>query len=95
MQVEKADETLTYNDTKAKVIGECMVHYASCNTQMFLLNKVLKKFPLKGVSAAKAELKQMHDRTCFGAIEVVELYPRERQSAMEALKFLTENESNN
>ena len=70
-----------------------MVHYASCNTQMFLLNKGLKKFPLKGVSAVKAELKQMHDRTCFRAIAVVELSRRERQRAMEALMFLTEKKS--
>ena len=48
---------------------------------------------MEGVSAAKAELKQMHDRTCFKAIAVGELTRRERQRAMEALMFLTEKKS--
>ena len=92
-QVEKVNETLTYNDTEAKMIGECMVHYVSCNTQMLLLNKRLKKFPVKGVSAIKEELKQMHDCTCFKAIVVAELSQRERQCTMQAIMFLTENKS--
>ena len=46
-QVEKEDVSLTYDDVEAKVLGQCLVHYASCHAQMFMLHKGLKKFPVK------------------------------------------------
>ena len=90
MQVEKEEKALAYKPEEAKVLGNFITHYASCYTQMYLLKKGLKKFKVEVVSAAKAELKQMHDCTCFRAMEVGELTRRERQRAMEALMLLTE-----
>ena len=65
------------------------------NAQMFLLGQGLKKFGEKGKSAAKAELSQMHHRTCFRAITVAELSRREKLRAMEGLMFFSQKNRRN
>ena len=61
-----------------------------CHTQMHMLKKGLKVFKEKGVRAAKAEVGQMHHRTCFRVLAVKELTRRERARAQEGLLFLTQ-----
>ena len=57
---------------------------------MYMLNKSLKIFKHKGASAAKAEVGQMHNRTCFRALAVKELSRREQERAQEGLLLLTQ-----
>ena len=49
-----------------------------CCSQLFNLKKGLKEFAAEGVTAAKSELSQMHDRRGFRAIAVTKLSRRER-----------------
>ena len=55
-----------------------------------MLSRGLKEFPLKGVDAAKEELKQMHSRGCFKAIAVKELTRQEKVRAQEGLMILNQ-----
>ena len=61
-----------------------------CFGQQYILQKGLKKFGEKGTQAAKKEMGQLHDRTCFGPLDISELTPDEKRKAQEALMFLTE-----
>ena len=61
---------------------------------MYLLKKGIQNFAGDGIKAAKSELKQIHERTCWRAMAVAELTRRDRQRAMECLMFLTEKSQN-
>ena len=49
-----------------------------------------KKFGKEGVKAARSEVKQMYNCTCFRAIAVVELTRRKKERAQEGLMFVTQ-----
>ena len=63
------------------------------NAQMFMLGQGLKKFGQDGKIVGKAELDQMHNRTCFRAIVVSELTHQEKLRAVESLMFLSRKET--
>ena len=56
----------------------------------YSLNKGLKKFKQKGFDAAKGEMKQLHDRSCWKPIDVSTMTPTEKAKALESLIFLVE-----
>ena len=85
------ENSLQYAPHEAGVVGNFISRY--CFNQMFILQKGVKKFGSEGVKAAKGELTQLHERTCWRAMAVAELTRRERERAMECLMFLTEKKS--
>ena len=89
---EEKDKTLDYAEHEAGVVGGFLLKH--CFGQMHIMQKGIKVFGERGVSAAKEELKQLHDRTCWRAIAVRELARQERERAMECLMFLTEKKTN-
>ena len=56
----------------------------------YSLTKGLKKFKQKGFDAAKGEMKQLHDRSCWQPIDVATMTPTEKAKALESLIFLVE-----
>ena len=60
---------------------------------MLILPKVIQKFGEDRIVAAKSELKQMHDRTCFWAMAVSELVCQEKERALDGLMFVTQKKS--
>ena len=59
--------------------------------QTYNLSKLIKKFGNKILNAALAEVKQIHDRTCFRKIDVKNLTSQESKQAMESLIFPRKN----
>ena len=90
-QAKRESDSILYGTNEVKVVGQTMLKY--CFTQMYIHKKGLEKFKSEGVQAAKSELKQMHDRTCFCALAVAKLTRHEQKRAMEALMFLTEKKT--
>ena len=60
-----------------------------CHMQQMIMQKGIKAFAPDGEPAAEEELRQMHSRTCFWAIALVELARREKLRAQEGLMFLS------
>lgn len=89
---EAKEKTLDYAAYEAGVVGGFLIKH--CFSQMYIMQKGVKVFGARGVSAAKEELKQLHDRTCWRALAVKELTRQERERAMECLMFLTEKKTN-
>ena len=56
----------------------------------YSLGQGIKKFRHRGFDAAKGEMKQLHDRSCWKPISVQTLTPTERKKALESLIFLVE-----
>mgnify|MGYP001790741643 FL=1 len=56
----------------------------------YSLTKGIKKFKKKGYDAAKGEMKQLHDRSCWQPIDVSTMTPTEKAKALESLIFLVE-----
>ena len=56
----------------------------------YSLNKGLKKFKQKGFDAAKGEMQQLHDRSCWQPIHVSTMTQAEKAKALESLIFLVE-----
>ena len=79
-------EALSYTDAEARVIV-CYIQHTYVNMQ---LPKALQKFGSEGQNAAKAEVKQLHDRVCFKALTVSELTKQEKERAMEGLMLVTQ-----
>ena len=93
-QVEDEKKTLEYHESETGIVANIITRLkAQCHAQQFMLGKGLKEFPGEGEAAAKAEISQMHNRTCFKAIAVAELTRRERLRAQEGLMFLTRKRS--
>ena len=88
---DSKEKTLCYEAQEAGVVGGFIMKH--CFSQMYMLHKGVKVFGNEGVAAAKDELKQLHNRTCWRAITVKQLSRRERERAMECLMFLTEKKS--
>ena len=61
-----------------------------CFLVTYSLQKGIKKFKQPGYDAAKGEMKQLHDRSCWSPIDVSSLSPTERRKALESLIFLVE-----
>ena len=87
-QVESDEDTLTYSEEEARVLA-CYITYAQVNNQ-FILPKAIKRYGNEGVKAAKEEIGQLHNRTCFRAMAVSELTRQEKARAMEGLMFVTQ-----
>ena len=83
------DEGLVYSDAEARVLAT-YIQYAHVNYQ---LPRALRKFGAEGQRAAKSEVKQLHDRTCFRALAIAELTQKERQRAMEGIMLVTQKRS--
>ena len=62
----------------------------ACYLVTYSLQKGLKKFKSRGFNAAKGEMKQLHDRSCWQPINVSTLSASERKKALESLIFLVE-----
>ena len=58
--------------------------------QTYNVPQAIKKFGEPAKSAAKKEIKQLHDRHCFDPIDPKDLSNSERKKAMESLIFITE-----
>ena len=58
--------------------------------QTYNFTKVINKFGSKLLDYVLAEVKQLHDRTCFRKIDLNKLTSQERRQAMKLLIFLTE-----
>ena len=70
---------MEYEPDMAQVIAQLMTEInmrASAEgasfAQQYLLQKGLKKFGEKGMAASRKELDQLHNRNCFGPLNVSE-----------------------
>ena len=70
-QVGSKDDALIYEDSEAGILARIVVE--KCHQQMYMLPKAVKKFGGEGVQAAKDEVWQLHNRSCFKALAVQEL----------------------
>ena len=61
-----------------------------CHQQMYMLPKAIQKFCSEGVQAAKDEIWQLHNRSCFKALAVKELTRLEKERAMDGLMFVSQ-----
>ena len=87
-------KSLEYGEHKTKFVAHLILKIQKdCHAQQFMLGKGLKEFKEEAPPAVKAELKQMHQRTCFRAITVAELTRIERQWSQEGLMLLTRKRS--
>ena len=59
-------------------------------TQTYTLSKALRKWGGRARAAAMKEMKQLHDRDCFGPLDISTLTPTERKRALESFMFLVE-----
>ena len=62
----------------------------ACFLVTYSLQKGLKKFKAQGFDAAKGEMKQLHDRSCWQPIDVSTMSASEKKKALESLIFLVE-----
>ena len=90
-QVQCKEETLEYEEHESQMLAVYID--ALCHNQQFILPKAIKEFGQDGIAAAKSELKQMHDRTCFRAMAVAELTRQEKERAMDGLMFVQQKKS--
>ena len=72
----------TDKSKQGKVKANLLVNYS--------LDQGICKFKRRGFDAAKGEMKQLHDRSCWKPISVDTLTPTERKKALESLIFLVE-----
>ncbi len=77
------ENTLEYSEEEIIVLGHIFA-------QQYGLAKGLRKFGDRGEAAVIKELTQLHDRTGFEPIDVNELTPEERETAMDTIMLLTE-----
>ena len=70
------------NHKRVKLKANLLVNYS--------LDQGICKFKRRGFDAAKGEMKQLHDRTCWKPIKVQTLTPTKRKKALESLIFLVE-----
>ena len=66
------EEELQYSGEEARVLAS-FIQYAHVNSQLIMPRAIRKYESTDGKRAAKAEVKQLHDRVCFRAIAVSEL----------------------
>ena len=83
-----------YNPTLAPIIMHYMekMHMQSdiCTTTFF--KERTEMFREKGIKATKKEVSQLHQRNCFGLIDMNSIILAEKHKAVEALLFLCEKE---
>ena len=91
------DNNVNYGGEEAIVLARTMdaieSRYsvrAQSYAQQYILNRAKKEFGQGAIGAAKKELKQQYQRTCFLPVKISDLTVNEKRKAQQALMLVTE-----